>query len=110
MDYAELYTQAREAANKAAHEYNATLPPEQQRGLDCGFAWVKVFPARGPFITWCKKNGHGSNGYGGGWEFWYSKLHDIPTQSVTVHEIACNAFAKVLKEAGIAAYSGSRLD
>lgn len=110
MEPKEIFNKAWAVSNKAAHDYNATLPPEQQRGFTCGFAWVTIHPARGPFVSWLKKRGIGSRAYGGGYQLWYSELHTVPTQSVDVHEKAANAFAKVLKEHGITAYSGSRLD
>lgn len=108
----EILVKAQIAAEKAAKEENDLLGPEQQRGLDCGFAWVVIKPARGKFVNYLKKLNFGEtrNYGGGGFQIWYSKLHSIPTQSVSVHQAATREFARVLREYGINAHSGSRLD
>lgn len=73
----------------------------------CGFAWVKIFPARGAFVTYLKKAGIGStNSYEGGYDIWVSGYG----QSVTRKEAYAQAFAAVLKSYGINAYGQSRLD
>ena len=73
----------------------------------CGFAWVTISPARGPFVTWCKKNGvRGHAGYYGGYEIWVSE----GGQSMQRKEAYAGAFAAVLREVGINAYPGSRMD
>lgn len=33
----------------------------------CGFAWIQVKPARGPWVSWMKNNDIGSSGVYGGW-------------------------------------------
>lgn len=113
----EIFEAAELAATKAAQEANAKLPSENLRGFDCGFAWVKVRPATGPFVNWCKKQSHQASGaelyrygghYNGGWEIWCTRFAD--TQSVSVHRAAAYAFAKVLTDNGINALVGSRLD
>jgi len=108
----ELFDKAREAAAKAATAYDATLPPERTRGLDCGFAWVTIKPARGAFVQWCKANeiGRTKDYGGGGFDIWYSKLHDVATQSIGTHIAAVRAFADVLKAHGVNATTGSRYD
>lgn len=108
-DPAKIFETAKTMAVNAATEYNNTLPPENQRGFDWGFAWVVVHPARGPFVSWCKKNKHGSKHYAGGYEFWYSEF-SIGTQSIGVHERAARVFCDVLKANGLEAFTGSRLD
>lgn len=109
----QIYVQARDASQVAAEAQNAKLLPEAKRGFDCGFAWVTIKPARGPFVAFLKAhnigNKHSFSG-GPGYGLWYSALHDIPTQSISVHEAAARAFAAVLKEHGIEASTGSRLD
>jgi hypothetical protein len=47
--------------------------------------------------------------YNGGYKIWYSEF-SIGTQSISVHEKAAYAFAKVLNDNGIKAFCGSRLD
>jgi len=110
MNWSAIYNQAVSAGKKAAHEYNAKLPPEAQRGLDCGFVWVTVHPAHGPFIAWCRANGKGDKGYRGDWQFWYYEFDDTNTQSIDVHTAAARAFAFALAEHGIRADIGSRMD
>lgn len=73
----------------------------------CGFAWVTIYPARGKFITWCKKNDIGGKAYGGGWSIWTRE----GGQSIELKEAYANAFAEVLRESlGLKAYANSRLD
>lgn len=129
---ARILATARGAAFKAARAADAKLPPEKNRGLDCGFAWVVVKPARGPFVTWCKRQleadaykthaqnngrasmeaqamyGHLREYGGGGWEFWCTGFYN--TQSISVHRAAAEAFAHALMENDIQAEVGSRLD
>lgn len=105
-----IFEEAVAAGQAAAQKYNESLGDENARGFDCGFAWVTVRPARGPFVKWCKENSHGSSAYGGSWQFWYSVFSDRTTQSVSVHEVGATAFAAVLIKHGIVAAVGSRLD
>lgn len=108
---AEIFVAAETAAIAAAAAEHAKLPPEQQRGFDCGFGWAVVKPARGPFINWCRANGKGyKKDYGGGgWCFW-SPAHAHYTQSVSVHYAGAVAFAEVLTANGLNAYADQRLD
>lgn len=106
-----IFVAAYDAASRAGAEANAKLPPEQSRGFDCGFAWVTIKPARGAFVNHLKAKGIGSLAYNGGWQIWYSKCYPAVTQSIGVHEAACEAFAAVLTANGIAGVTtGSRLD
>jgi hypothetical protein len=76
-------------------------------GGACGFAWVKIFPARGAFVNYLKSIKVGStNGYEGGYDVWVSGFG----QSVTRKEAYAQAFAAVLRKYGINAYGQSRLD
>ena len=110
-DYALIWAAAKLAGQIAAEAENCRLPPESQRGLDCGFAWVS-FPGNTQFGRWAKKTGVASKGYPSGLQIWYSKIHDIGTQSVSVHEAACraarDALAHGLQTSTIS--MGSRLD
>jgi hypothetical protein len=72
----------------------------------CGFAWVKVRPANCSFARWAAKERGWSTSYGGGLELWISAYG----QSVERKTAYAEAFARVLCEAGINAYAGSRLD
>jgi hypothetical protein len=108
-----LWLKAQAAGAAAAKAENDRLPAsENMRGLDCGFAWVVIKPARGGFVKFLKASGIGRvREYGGGgMEIWYSKLHGLMTQSVSVHYAAAKAAAEVLKEAGLHAYADQRLD
>lgn len=110
-DFSDIWQLARAAAQRAADKQNAKLPPENARGLDCGFAWVSM-PGNIPFARWCKAKGISSKGYPSGQQIWYSKLYDARTQSVSVHEAAtCAArdvIAHCLQSSQIS--MGSRLD
>lgn len=76
----------------------------------CGFAWVRIRPARGAFVTWCKANNIGHNGYGGGWEIASWAFSGSNSQSYEKAMAAANAAAGVLKSFGITAYVDGRLD
>lgn len=71
----------------------------------CGFAWV-VVPGNSPFGRWAKKAGVARPGYPKGIHFWVREFG----QSMERKEAFARAFAKVLKEAGVQAYSDSRMD
>lgn len=125
-EFSRLWDAARAAAQAAAVAQNARLGDENSRGFDCGFAWVS-FPGNTAFARWAKShdvNGNpinkddrdhraiASKGYPTGLQIWYSKLHSLPTQSVTVHEAAARAARDVLAH-GLQSsqiYTGSRLD
>ena len=107
---AQIFEAAKALAGFAAISADKALPTEVERGLDCGFAWVIVNPARGPFVAWCKANNIGHKHYKAGWEFWYSAFDPTNTQSISVHEAAAKAFAESLQSEGINASWGSRLD
>jgi hypothetical protein len=73
----------------------------------CGFAWVVIRPARGPFITWCRANGVGRlDSYAGGWSIWI----DEHGQSMTRKIAHAQTMAEKLRGFGVAAYSQSRMD
>lgn len=93
--FAVLWEQARAAAQAAAVAQNERLGSENSRGFDCGFAWVS-FPGNIPFARWAEKQGICSKGYPTGQQIWYSKLHSLPTQSISVHEAAARAARDVL--------------
>lgn len=72
----------------------------------CGFAWVKIKPARGKFVSFCKKHDIGYVSDYGGYEIWVSQFG----QSIEKKEAYAHAFAAVLKKYGIKAYGQSRMD
>ena len=110
MDPAEIFGNACLKARYAVDEFTA----KHGEPMYCGFANISIHPARGPFVTWCKKMEIGSNGYGGGWRIsYYDMMNGQPychTQSMDIKEIGCQAFANVLKKYGMTAYMESRAD
>jgi len=72
----------------------------------CGFAGVIIKPARGKFVSLLKKMGRGWKHYYGGF---YMTCREF-NQSLTRKEAYCEAFERVLGEAGLRCYVDSRLD
>lgn len=94
---------------------NAIVPGTEEVVPDgvCGFAWVKIKPARGEFIKFCKANNIGSSGVYGGWEISMGRFPSVGVnfnQSMERKEAAGDAFAAVLKSYGIRAWMQSRMD
>lgn len=138
MDYASILDEAIEAARDAIRKH-VKAHPDNPFAFDCGFAWVIVKPARGPFITWLKKQielcgfkvdsvgnlipiagvknlerrlayKYGRRACDGGWKFWQPGSDVYSGQSIYAFEAGAKAFAKVLNNYGINAYVDSRLD
>jgi hypothetical protein len=92
--------------------------PLNDEGGCCGFAWVLLKVRRGredgydntltaQFGNWMKKNGHGKHSdYEHGVSMW---IHEYG-QSMQRKEAYAGAFAQVLRNAKIRAYSQSRMD
>lgn len=79
----------------------------------CGFAWVRIKPAKGKFVKFLKDNGIGRrDDYAGGWYIQSSKCLNFTdySQSMARKESACAAFANVLTDHGINAWMESRMD
>ena len=78
----------------------------------CGFANVTVRPARGKFVTHCKKYGIGRKSYYGGWQVasWEFAASTRYNQSMQVAEAAASAACAVLRSHGLTAYVESRMD
>lgn len=73
----------------------------------CGFAWVNIKPGNSKFANWLKKNKLArADSYYGGVTMWVSEYN----QSMQKKQAYASAFAGVLSEAGIKAYSDSRMD
>jgi hypothetical protein len=87
---------------------NEIDPTKQTYILDglCGFAWVKISPARGAFVNYLKSREIGRKGYYGGYHIWVREFG----QSVDRKSAFAQAFADVLNKYGITAYAESRLD
>ena len=83
----------------------------------CGFANIKIKPARGRLVKYLKENNMGStSSYGGGGYrvSYYEPMDDnnpyYRTQSMDIREVACDAACKVLAGYGILCYMESRAD
>ena len=81
----------------------------------CGFANVSIHPAKGRFVNILKKAGIGSNGYRGGWRISYYDVmpqdHELRgTQSMSIQEVATEAFRDELRKYGLTVYAESRAD
>lgn len=76
----------------------------------CGFAWVHIDDARDPFVKYFRSKfpDAGHHGHPKGWDIW--NPGGSYTQSMEVKEQGAEAFAKVLRDAGINAYAQSRAD
>jgi hypothetical protein len=120
-NYDELWAAAQAAATKAGTECKPTAMLVQQVNpftgqvlktyepvLDgaCGFAWVKIRPANSSFARWLKSKNIGYKAYNGGWDV---SIHAF-NQSHERKAAAAQAMAKVLRDAGLDAYSYDRMD
>ncbi len=107
---AEILREARAAALAAVDDFYA----KHGEPMYCGFGNVLIRPAQGPFVKYLKGVKIGSNGWNGGWSissYDIMRGHDLcGTQSMSIKEEACDAFAKVLEKYGMTAYSQSRAD
>jgi len=119
MNAQEIYTTARAAGLAAAAAAQVTpMIVQQCRGLFdptivrqhvvndgvCGFASIVIKNIK--FANALKKMGLGRKNYGGGYAL---SVQDF-NQSLTRKEAYAHAFAKVLNDHGITAYTDSRMD
>jgi len=96
------------AAAKAAVAKRSAVWGGHDAGA-CGFGWVELTPARGPFVAYCKANKLGSKiGYKPGFQFWNPGCYN--GQNIDIKEAGADAFAAVLNLHGLNARSCSRLD
>jgi hypothetical protein len=72
----------------------------------CGFAWVTVRPATSSFARWAKDSCGWRKAYSGGVQLWVSAYGQSYERKIAY----ADAYAAVLKQAGITAYAGGRLD
>lgn len=104
MNTKQLIDNAFDAARKATEEHF-----RQYGDRDCcGFAWVNIKPGTSKVARELKKLGHARKSYYGGVDVW--NPGGSLTQNMSAKEAGAQAFAKVLQEAGIAAYMMSRMD
>lgn len=72
----------------------------------CGFGIVRIRPGNSSYARWVKAAGLGRKGYTGGVEIWVRAFG----QSAERKGAYADAYAEVLREAGLTAYSEMRLD
>ena len=96
------------AASMASMKYfNDTLGGADT--FPCGFAWVNVYGIKGNTKEGKILKSFGfRKAYEGGYQLW--NPGSLNCQNVDAKEAGAKAFAAVLREFGIEAYSGSRLD
>lgn len=113
MDALALHTEATAAAQKAVDDLVAKYGEASNAFGCCGFAWVKIRPARGPFVKFLKANNLGDSSYNGGYEVRPEINYPAGStawQSIDLREAGASAYAKVLKAAGLEAFMQSRVD
>lgn len=91
--------------------FNDASPIKKDYGVyadgACGFAWINVKPGNSAFARWLVANRYASkDGYAGGVSFSIADHR----QSLAKKEAHAHVMARVLREAGIKAYSNSRMD
>lgn len=101
----EILEQAFTAASEAADGMIADNP---ETWFPCGFAWVKITPARGPFVKALKEMGAGRTSYEGGFQVWNPSGNT--TRWMDAKYAGAKAFADVLKRHGVNCYAASRMD
>lgn len=102
MPKAAEFLKIHELADAAGMDAVAGLPDQ----VVCGFAWVKITPGTSGFAKWAVKNQIARKSFTGGVDVWVSKFG----QSILKKEAYADAYAAVLAQYGLQAYSGSRLD
>lgn len=118
-DHEALYARAHQAGMTAGNTAIPTPMVVRQMGANgevvktyppvmdgpCGFGWVTVRPGTSSFARFLKTKGH-RKAYNGGVEIWVREFGQSYERKVAY----ARAFAEVLREAGINAYGGGRLD
>ena len=115
MDPISLYRLADAAGRKAVIEMAAPEPmvvldPQRQQAYYvpdgvCGFAWIS-FKGNTAFGRALKKAGLARSHYPSGLCVWVGDYN----QSMQKKEVYADAFARVLRDNGVDAYAGSRMD
>ena len=108
---ADMFLNARKKAVEAVDAY----VEKYGEPMYCGFANVSIHPARGRFVSFMKKADVGDNGFRGGYRISYNDImpkdHQyLHTQSMSIREVACDAFRDELVKYGLTVYSESRAD
>jgi len=100
---AEIYIAARRAGDAAVFGGGDGYP--------CGFAWINIKPATGPFIKYLKSINVGKRDeFEGGYRLSSYDCCAFSGQNVDVKAMGVEAFAAVLRANGIKANTYTRLD
>lgn len=94
-DFPKLLKEAFEEANAAA---NQLIKDNPDQWYPCGFAWVNIFPARGPLVKYLKENNIGRKSFSGGWDI--SNPAGVTSQWMDAAFVGARAFADKLNAAG----------
>lgn len=106
LEIKNIIEEALNAASKATSDYLLEHPNEF---WPCGFAWVSVKPARGPFVKVMKDMGAGkTDEYEGGFSIWNPSRN--PTQWMDAKVEGARVFAEHLRLHGVKAVARSRID
>ena len=96
------------ATRKAAEATQDFLAQHGDRDL-CGFAWVTVYNVKLSSKLGKAMAAQGfRKAYGGGIQLWNPS--GSMTQNITAKEQGAEVYARVLRDFGLEAYAGSRLD
>lgn len=96
------FAKAREATQKTINE-------NPNQWYPCGFAWVRIKPARGKFVNYMKSINVGrTDEYEGGYVVYNPSAHN--TQWMDAKYAGAKAFAEVLCAHGIKAQAECRMD
>lgn len=123
VDYQRMWTEAWQEGVKAVADYKPIPMVVQQyqgmlddpspvakqwvvEGGCCGFAWVLIKPGSCSLARWLQQQGLGHKYYYGGWAVWVDEYG----QSMGRKEVHASAVARWLRERGIDASMGSRMD
>ena len=100
---AEILAEARAAGNRAV--------AGKADGYPCGFAWLNIKPARGPFVKMLKEMGIGRpDSYYGGYSLSSYDCCNFNGQNMDVKDDGVSAFREVLRQNGITANVHTRID
>lgn len=105
VDIAKVVTEAFKAASDAANKEIAGNP---NTWYPCGFAWVNIKPARGPFVKYLKDNNLGRTSMMGGFDVWNPSGNS--TQWMDAKYAGAKVFAEILKSHGVNARAQQRID
>jgi hypothetical protein len=90
----DVFNEAQEAAAQATQAY---LDANPGVWYPCGFAWVKIRPARGRFVDMCKDRDLGrTDDFEGGFVIYNPSGNH--TQWMDAKEVGARAFVEVLKK------------